>query len=57
MDPLGRVVAMRALRAVPISAHFGHWWTSLLYLVPIVVIVCWLSFTQWRENRDKDRKR
>jgi hypothetical protein len=38
-----------------IVGHFGHWWTSLLYLVPVVVIVAWLTFQQWRENRDKDR--
>jgi hypothetical protein len=37
------------------TAHFGHWWTSLLYLVPVVVIVAWLTFQQWRENRHRDK--
>jgi hypothetical protein len=37
-----------------VIAHFGHWWTSLLYLVPVVAIVAWLSFQQWRENRRRD---
>ena len=38
-----------------VTAHFGHWWTSLLYLVPVVGIVGWLSFQQWREGRRRDR--
>ena len=38
-----------------ITAHFGHWWTSLLYLAPVVIVVGWLTFTQWRENRRRDR--
>jgi hypothetical protein len=37
-----------------ITAHFGHWWTSLLYLAPVVIVVAWLTFTQWRENRKRD---
>jgi hypothetical protein len=38
-----------------IVAHFGHWWTSLLYLAPVVIVVGWLSFQQWRDNRRERR--
>jgi hypothetical protein len=24
-------------------AHFGHWWTSTLYLAPVVAVVVWLA--------------
>ena len=34
-----------------IVAHAGHWAVSLLYVAPVVIVVGWLSFTQWRENR------
>jgi hypothetical protein len=34
-----------------LTAHFGHWWTSLLYVVPVVVIAGWLWFQQRRDNR------
>ena len=37
-----------------ITAHLGHWWTSLLYLAPVVIIVAWLTFQQWREKRRND---
>ena len=41
-----------ALVTTPILAHFGHWWTSLLYLAPVVIVVGWLSLQAWRDNRD-----
>jgi hypothetical protein len=34
-----------------ILAHIGHWWTSLLYLAPVVIVVGWLSFQAWRDSR------
>jgi ABC-type polysaccharide/polyol phosphate export permease len=35
----------------PLLAHAGHWFISLLYVAPVVIVVGWLSFTQWRDNR------
>lgn len=35
---------------IPI-AHAGHWLASLLYIVPIVLVVGGLVFTAWREKR------
>ena len=37
------------------SAHIGHWWTSVLYLAPVIGLVGWLSFQQWREGRRRNR--
>jgi len=37
-----------------ITAHFGHWWTSILYVVPVVAIAGWLWIQQWRD-RKRDR--
>jgi hypothetical protein len=37
-------------------AHFGHWWTSILYLAPVAVVVIWLALQSWRERR-RDRTR
>ena len=39
------------MTAPVILAHFGHWWQSLLYLAPVVVVVGWLSLQAWRDNR------
>jgi len=39
----------------PILDHFGHWWQSLLYLAPVVVVVGWLSLQAWRDSRRDDR--
>ena len=41
-----------ALITTPILAHFGHWWTSLLYLAPVVIVVGWLSLLAGRDSRD-----
>ena len=38
----------------PVLAHFGHWWQSLLYLAPVIVVVGWLSLQSWRDNRRGD---
>ncbi|UGS37722.1 hypothetical protein [Capillimicrobium parvum] len=35
-------------------AHFGHWWTSILYLAPVVVVVVWLALQTWRARRQGD---
>jgi hypothetical protein len=35
-------------------AHFGHWWTSILYLAPVVVVIAWLGYTSWRAKRRGD---
>jgi hypothetical protein len=45
---------MAAWSPPTITAHFGHWWTSLLYVVPVVAIAGWLGLQQWRENRRRD---
>ena len=42
------------MNLTPILAHFGHWWTSLLYLAPVVIVVGWLSLQAWRDNRKGD---
>jgi hypothetical protein len=51
----------RALRAgwgqtliFPI-AHFGHWYVTLLYLGPVVILVIALSIQTWRDKR-RDRR-
>ena len=35
-------------------AHFGHWWTSILYLAPVVVVVVWLGLQSYRARRQGD---
>lgn len=35
-------------------AHFGHWWGSLLYLAPVVVVAVWLWIQGRRGRRDGD---
>jgi hypothetical protein len=32
-------------------AHFGHWYVTLLYMGPVVVLVAALSFQSWRDKR------
>ena len=32
-------------------AHVGHWWTSVLYIAPVAVVVGWLSIQAWRDRR------
>ena len=44
------------MTALPL-AHIGHWWTSLLYLAPVVVVVVWLAIHGWRErHRERTRR-
>ncbi|HWV87050.1 MAG TPA: hypothetical protein VNZ62_16495 [Capillimicrobium sp.] len=40
----------------PVLAHIGHWWTSILYVAPVVVVVVWLGLQSWRaKRRDPER--
>lgn len=34
-----------------VLAHVGHWYSELLYVMPVVLAVLWLSFTTWRDKR------
>jgi hypothetical protein len=36
-------------------AHFGHWYVTLLYLGPVIVLVAALSFQSWRDKRRKPK--
>jgi hypothetical protein len=36
-------------------AHFGHWYVTLLYMGPVVVLVAALSIQSWREKRRNRR--
>ncbi|MCW2783298.1 MAG: hypothetical protein JWR35_3747 [Marmoricola sp.] len=38
------------------TAHFGHWSTSLLYFGPVVVLVGFLAIQSWRERRRARRE-
>ena len=35
-------------------AHVGHWATSVLYLLPVALVVLWLALQSWRQKR-RDR--
>jgi hypothetical protein len=37
-----------------ISAHFGHWYVSILYMAPVFALVLWLCFASWRDRRRGD---
>jgi hypothetical protein len=39
-----------------VFAHVGHWWTSILYLAPVAVVVGWLGIQSWLQRR-RDRRR
>jgi cytochrome c-type biogenesis protein CcmH/NrfF len=41
------------MTALPI-AHLGHWYHSLLYLAPVVIVVIVLWFQERRERRRGD---
>lgn len=41
----------------PVFAHLGtdHWWASLLYLMPVLIVVAGIGITSWRDkHRDED---
>ena len=39
----------------PVLAHLGtdHWWSSLLYLVPVLIVVAGIGITSWRDKRQE----
>ena len=41
------------MTALPI-AHLGHWYHSLLYLAPVVIVVVGLWFQERRDRRRGD---
>ncbi|MGK2938153.1 MAG: hypothetical protein ACSLFR_10180 [Solirubrobacteraceae bacterium] len=36
-----------------VLAHLGsdHWWASLLYLLPVLIVVAGIGITSWRDKR------
>ena len=44
------------LLEIPV-AHFGHWWTYVLYAVPVVIVLASVLSTLLRRRRgDEDRR-
>lgn len=37
-------------------AHFGHWYHSLLYALPIVLLILLLAAGSWRDRRKGERR-
>lgn len=35
-----------------VLAHAGHWLVSLLYVLPVVLLVGALAFQSWRDRRN-----
>jgi hypothetical protein len=40
-----------------VLAHVGHWWHSLLYLAPVVVVGVILAVSERRAKRQSDAPR
>jgi hypothetical protein len=40
----------------PLIAHVGHWWTWVLYLIPVIVVIA-ASARALIEQRREDRER
>ena len=38
------------MSALPLG-HVGHWWGSILYLAPVVVVIVFLGVQSWRAKR------
>ena len=38
-----------------VLAHSSHWITSVLYALPAVVLIGWLGFTKFKDNRARRR--
>ena len=34
-----------------VLAHLGHWYVSLAYVAPVVVVVALLAYLSWRDKR------
>ena len=39
---------------MPVVAHFGHWYVSILYVVPVLLVVAALTIQSWREKGESD---
>jgi hypothetical protein len=39
------------MMVAPPLAHAGHWLASLLYLVPVLIVVGALVWQSWRDKR------
>ncbi|HVS29350.1 MAG TPA: hypothetical protein VHE14_07340 [Solirubrobacteraceae bacterium] len=43
----------------PVLAHFGHWWTSIIFAVPFVALISLLTlgraYERWRDRRREGR--
>ena len=37
-----------------VTAHPGHWLTTIAYFLPVVAFLVWLVVTQIRERRRRD---
>jgi hypothetical protein len=45
---------MSALTSIAIPlAHLGHWWTYLLYAVPVIIVLASVVVTLIRERRER----
>lgn len=38
-----------------VTGHISHWYAELLYVLPVVMVVLWLSYQSWREKRSGAR--
>jgi hypothetical protein len=43
---------MSAEALIPL-AHVGHWWTYVLYAIPVVIVLASVAMTLIRERRGK----
>ncbi len=44
---------MTADALIPL-AHLGHWWTYILYAVPVIIVLASVAMTLVRERRRDD---
>jgi hypothetical protein len=49
------VAAQRGELVIFPIAHFGHWYVTLLYMGPVIVLVAALSIQSWRDKRRGDK--
>jgi hypothetical protein len=40
---------------MPVLAHFGHWYVSLVYAAPALLLGGGLAISAWRERRRRAR--
>jgi hypothetical protein len=48
---------MSALASIIPLAHLGHWWTYVLYGIPVIIVLASVAMTLIRERRDGGRGR